>query len=340
MKVTVRSIAKLANVSRGTIDRVLNDRPGVNPEVREKIKKILEEMDYKPNIAGKALAFQKNPVKIGVIILSKDDLVYQEVYEGVKSVSLELKDFGIIVECCLMEGHDVNEQLMYIRELKSKNISALAISPLDEDVIREELKKLSDENIKIVTFNTDITDTDRVCFIGQDLKKSGRVAGDLIGKLLPDGGNVLIITGQKKIKALQERIKGFKDILEEEYPKVKITDILQKGNIEKTSYIDTLEILKSKNDINAIFITDRGIGGAGKAIIELNKRHIKLVCYDKIPETIELIRDKIVDFTITQDPFMQGYLPIKILFDFFFHNIQPENEQVYTKLEIVTKENI
>lgn len=340
MVVTIRSIAKAAGVSRGTVDRVLNDRPGVSPEVRENVKRIAEEMGYKPNLAGKALAFQKNPLKIGFIILSKDDPLFLEVYEGVKEATHELKGFGITVECCLMDRVDVQEQLACIRKLHSKNISALAISPLDEEIIKKELNKLSDENIKIVTYNTDITGIERLCYVGQEARKSGRVAGDLVGKLLPDGGNVLVLNGPEKIKALQERVAGFKEILENEYPLVKIIDIIQNVNDNNSSYNLTVEFLKTRNDLNAVYITGRGIGGVGKAIKEQGRRDLKFVCFDKIPETIELIKDKIVNFTITQEPFMQGYLPIKILFEYFFHNKLPESEQVYTKLEIRIKENI
>ncbi|WP_094548469.1 LacI family DNA-binding transcriptional regulator [Petroclostridium xylanilyticum] len=341
MRVTIRSIAEAANVSRGTVDKVLNNRPGVSQEVRERVKKIAEEMGYKPNVAGKALAFQKKPLRIGVIILNKYDPLFQEVYEGVKRASYELKGFGIAVECCVMSSVNVQEQLMFIRELHNKNISALVLSPLDEEIIREELKKLTTQNIKIITFNTDITGIERMCFVGQDLKKSGRVAGDLIGKLLPNGGNVLVITGIGKIKALQERLAGFKEIIEQEYPNINIIQVLENIHDSQSSYLKTVEFLKRQDSLNAIYVTNGiGTGGVGKAIQELNKRHIKFVCFDKIPETIELIKDKIVDFTITQDPFMQGYLPIRILFEYFFYNKLPDSQQIYTKMEIITKENI
>ena len=49
---TIKEIAALAGVSRGTVDRVLNDRGAVNPETAEKIRKIAKELDYKPNRAG------------------------------------------------------------------------------------------------------------------------------------------------------------------------------------------------------------------------------------------------------------------------------------------------
>ena len=340
MGVTIRSIAEAANISRGTVDKVLNDRPGVSHEVRERVKRIAEEMGYQPNLAGKALALQKKPLKIGVIILSKDDLFFQDIYKGVKMASQELKGFGVTVEYCVMTSVTAQEQLRCIRELLGKNISALALPPLDEELIRDELNKLTVEGIKIVTFNTDITGIERMCFVGQDLRKSGRVAGDLIGKLLPEGGNVLVITGPGALTALQERVAGFMEIIENEYPKVKIASIIPDIQSNEASYLQTREFLKNQDSINAVYITGRGIGGAGRAIKELGKGHIKFVCFDKIPETVELIKDKIVDFTITQEPVMQGYMPIKILFDYFFYNKIPSGEYIYTKLEIRTKENI
>ena len=50
---TIKEIAALAGVSRGTVDRVLNHRGDVNPQTEEKIMKIVRALDYKPNKAGK-----------------------------------------------------------------------------------------------------------------------------------------------------------------------------------------------------------------------------------------------------------------------------------------------
>jgi LacI family transcriptional regulator len=338
--VTIRSIAEAANVSRGTVDKVLNNRPGVSPRVREHVKKTAEEMGYKPNLAGKALAFQKNPVKIGVIITGEDDPFQQEVLEGVLSAYHELEDFGIALEYCITRNVDVNEQLDCIKKLHSKNISALVISPLDDDTIKDELNRISKDNVKVVTYNTDIADTDRMCFVGQNLKKSGRVAGDLVGKLLPDGGKVLVISGPEKIKALCERIEGFREVIGSEYPKIAIDAIIHNIDDDEHSYTCTVDILRKCKYLSAIYITARGIAGVCRAVRESDKKNIKIVCFDKIKETVDLINEKIIDFTITQEPFMQGYLPIKILFDYFFHNKMPADEHIYTKLEILTKQNI
>ena len=80
---TIKEIAALAGVSRGTVDRVLNDRGAVNPETAEKIRKIAKELDYKPNRAGLVLAAQKKRLKLGVILFSTGNPFFQDVLAGI-----------------------------------------------------------------------------------------------------------------------------------------------------------------------------------------------------------------------------------------------------------------
>lgn len=59
MAITSKEIAELAGVSRGTVDRALKGREGVNPKTKERILKIAEENNYKPNLIGKALVYSQ-----------------------------------------------------------------------------------------------------------------------------------------------------------------------------------------------------------------------------------------------------------------------------------------
>lgn len=55
---TIKDIAKMANTSIGTVDRALNNKPGVSAKTRERIMAIAESLDYKPNRLGKALVLR------------------------------------------------------------------------------------------------------------------------------------------------------------------------------------------------------------------------------------------------------------------------------------------
>ena len=79
---TMQEIATLAGVSRGTVDRVLNNRGGVSEETKKKILEIAEMSNYEPNKAGIALAVQKRNLKIGVLLFQQSGLFFEDIKRG------------------------------------------------------------------------------------------------------------------------------------------------------------------------------------------------------------------------------------------------------------------
>lgn len=63
MKITLKQVAKLAGVSLTTASRVINNRPNVSPEVRERVWRIIKEIGYQPNQAARSLAAQRKQTK-------------------------------------------------------------------------------------------------------------------------------------------------------------------------------------------------------------------------------------------------------------------------------------
>ena len=97
MGVTIRQIAEAAGVSRGTVDRALNNRGRIRPEVAERIRAIADEMGYKPNQLGRALSMSRNNIKIGVILQGAETPFMKEVLKGIQEACAEVDNLGIIV---------------------------------------------------------------------------------------------------------------------------------------------------------------------------------------------------------------------------------------------------
>ena len=95
--VTIKEIAELANVSRGTVDRVLNHRGAVSPETAKKVLEIARTLGYKPNRAGMALAAQKKKLRLGVILFGPENPFFQRVLEGVSAKAEELSAYDCTV---------------------------------------------------------------------------------------------------------------------------------------------------------------------------------------------------------------------------------------------------
>ena len=94
MGVTIRQIAEAAGVSRGTVDRALNNRGRIRPEVAERIRAIADEMGYKPNQLGRALSMSRNNIKIGVILQGAETPFMKEVLKGIQEACAEVDNLG------------------------------------------------------------------------------------------------------------------------------------------------------------------------------------------------------------------------------------------------------
>lgn len=340
MGITIKQIAEVAGVSRGTVDKVLNDRIGVSDEVKKKVQQIAQDLGYKPNLIGKALSFQNRPITIGVIIPTKNNPFYKEIKEGIQSAYKEFKDFGLHVETRVMESLEESEQVKILTEFAEMKVSGVALPVIDSSLVREKLTELIDNKIEVVTFNSDMVGIRRLCFVGQDLLKSGRVAASLMAKILNGKGKVAIITGSYHMLAHNQRMAGFQDLMYEEYPDIEIIRTIECLDDDHIAYEKTAKLLKERKDINGIYITAAGISGIGKAIKADHKENLKVVSFDLVSDTITLLNEGIIDFTITQGPYLQGYLPIQILFEYFFKDKKPKTTFVKTNINIVTKENL
>ncbi len=152
---TIKEIAALAGVSRGTVDRVLNNRGSVNPITAEKVREIAKALNYKPNKAGLALAAQKKKVKLGVILFSTDNPFFADVLKGVNEKAQDLAGYNCTV---LVKQIPINvdAQLRAIDELLQEEVSGIALAPQNDDRIRLRINTLYEQGIPVVTLNTDI----------------------------------------------------------------------------------------------------------------------------------------------------------------------------------------
>lgn len=339
MKVTIKQIAEIAGVHRSTVDKVLHDREGVSPEVSQRVKNIIDELGYKPNIFGKALACQNKPLLIAVMLLKVDAI--EEIKVGIEVAYSEYNNFGLKIEYYLTNNLDEEEQLHTLKLLKNKKISGLIISPLLSESVKSAIDDIVDTGVPVVTINSDIPNSKRMCFVGQSMSSAGRVAGELMGEILNGNGKVAIITSTCSLWCSSERQKTFETVIEERYPGIKIVDVIETFEQRMVSFQKTLTLLKSVEDLKGIYITCGTVGEVGKAVKLLNKaRQVKIISFDLYPEIVELVKEGIINFTIGQDLFGQGYKSVKVLFEFLFFNQKTKTEHIKTAIDIRLKENI
>jgi LacI family transcriptional regulator len=336
---TIQQIAERAGVSRGTVDRALNGRGRIDPEVAQRILKIADEMGYVPKSRRTAI---RREYRIGVITQLSKSPFMSEIIRGIEAAKLELKHQK--VEILVEEGIsvDTDEQIAAIDRLLEQRIDALAIMPVDDERIRERMNMLSTERkLPVITFNTDISGTNRLAFIGMDNEKSGRAAAGLMGVLTRGSGKILVITGFFGNRVNSMRVDGFVNEVKHSYPDMEIAAVQSCFDDEDEVERIVVNAMLGAQVINGILIVSAGQSGLDRAFARLQvDRRPYVVAYDLTPWSRKALQEDRIDFLIDQDGFFQGYRSIWMLANLLMSGTRPQSEYEYTDISIRTKYNI
>lgn len=337
---TIKEIAELAGVSRGTVDRVLNNRGSVGHATKEKILEIAKALDYRPNRAGIVLAAQKKRLKLGVILFSADNPFFQDVLRGVEEKADELSAYNCSV--IVKQVHfDIDEQLAAIDELEAEDIDGIAIAPSNHIRMAERINSLFEKGIPVVTLNTDIEGSRRIAYVGSNYTHSGETAAGLMHLMTNGEVQLGIVSGSSDVLCHTERIAGFKKAVSAHYSNIHIAATIENHDDDIESYEKTSALLAAHPDINALFFIAGGVYGGCRAVIAAGLTDkIKILTFDKVPTTKQLVTDGVIAATICQQPRIQGTKPLDILFAYLTAGELPEKEHHYVAVDIRIRENI
>lgn len=344
---TIQQIAELAGVSRGTVDRALNNRGRINPEVAKRIEQIANEIGYVPKHRKKAgqsagEADQERISRIGVVTQLSQSSFMIQVNKGLQDASNRLRERGIEVVIKENVSVDEQQQLEALQELEAEGMDALAIMPVDCDSIREKINQLVEEkHIPVVTFNTDIVGTKRTCFVGLDNWKSGQAAAGLMGLMMHGHGRVLGITGYFSNSAGSRRVDGFVAELKKNFSDMELVGV--QSSLDHTEEVEKIIVnaMTAFPDLEGIFVASGGQAGVKRAFERLNlEKRPYVIIYDLTPKNKNALLEGTVDFLIDQEGYEQGYRALTILEDIIKRGNSPENEYMYTEINIKTKYNV
>jgi LacI family transcriptional regulator len=338
----VKEIARLANVSLATVDRVLHNRTGVSEETRVKIQKIIKRLNYRPNILARRLASGK-VYRFAILIpaVSDETAYWQAPLNGINRAESELNQYGIKVERYFFDQNDKKSFMSKAKYILDNEIDGVVLAPsfIDESV--QFTNKCKELKIPYVFINSDIPAQESLCYIGPELFKSGYLAASLAGYSRQETGKILVVNIAKEIDNQHHVVRkeeGFRSYFKEKNIKTSIIEI----NIHQTDYKavekSLSEVFQRNPDITAIFVTNSRVFFVAKFLEKKGLKNILLIGYDYIDENIEALKRGMINFLICQKPEEQGYRGIMALYHHLILKIPIVNID-YMPIDIITKEN-
>ena len=334
--ITIKKIAEIANVSPGTVDRIIHNRGQVSQENVDKVNAIIKEYGFKKNIFASNLAFNKK-FRFVVFLPKHEGLEYwQAPIDGIKKASEEFSRFGVTIDYHFYKYDSASFKKM-ARKVLELDCDGLLFAPIFKEDSILFLNEFKNKNIPIIMIDSNINEIEGVSYIGQDAIQSGYLAGRLISFTKKDINKVLIIKITREIENTSvylQRIKGFYSFFEdhEELTNFKFTEInIKDSDVKK---LDT----KMFEGIDSIFIPNSRIHIVAQFLKEKNIKGIRIVGYDLLKKNIQFLEDETIEFLINQKPEEQGYRGISHLYKKVVLNEEVE-ETFYMPLEIILKEN-
>ena len=198
----VKEIARRANVSIGTVDRVIHNRTGVSENTKSNILEIMKELDYQPNILARRLA-SKKLLKFATLIpsMSQETEFWKVPLKGIVQAETEIKQYGIEIAKYFYDQNDKNSFVIQSKKILETEIDGLLVAPIFIEESLEFAKSCNQLKIPQVFINSDIPNESRLSYIGPDLYQSGYLSARLTNYALPESSKILIINISKGIDA-------------------------------------------------------------------------------------------------------------------------------------------
>ena len=352
--VRIKDIAAKANVSVGTVDRVLHNRGRVAEDVRQKVLLMMQELEYEPNMMARTLGSNRTYELAAIQPDHTVDPYWQAPWEGLEKAARELKQYGINLTVYSYNMAQVESFREQAELATHAHPDGILIAPLFHRESLAFFERWQRQDIPYVLFNTYIEKLQLLSYVGQDSYQSGFLAGKLVqlGQAAPCTFLIAHIAEDIANSAhITQKEQGFRDYFAQFASTKKETGKNRGQSPYKILSIDlpqpdeasfaqqlTQLLEQEKEHLRGIFVsTSKAYEVA--PYLKNSPHAIRLVGYDLLEENIRFLNSGAIDFLINQNPREQGYYGLYALADQLVFKKEVASLK-FLPLDIITKENL
>lgn len=255
--------------------------------------------------------------------------------------------YGIADACKLLgctyqwtgsENSDVSQMVNAFNSAIASKANGIAVSLIDLHAFNAPVEKALKEGIPVVAYNADAVGNARLAYVGQDLKLAGEKMGERIVAKVPSGEVGLFIATPGSAN-LQPRIEGAEKVLKAHG--ISIHTVATGAAVPgEESAIEAF--YKSHTGVKGMYAVD---GGSTESLAKVMQKlglqgKVHAGGFDLTEQTQNLLKAGFIEFTIDQQPYLQGFLPVLQLFLYLVSGTQTGPFEANTGLKFVTKETV
>ena len=253
-------------------------------------------------------------VQIAVIPKGTTHEFWRSIEAGARKAEQELNGQGMKVEIIWkgpLKEDDRDQQIQVVENFTTRRVDGIVLAPLDSKALVRPVETAQKAGIPVVVIDSGLESEAYASFVATDNFKGGQMAGEFMGKLLGEKGNVMLLRYAVGSASTEKREAGFLEALKT-FPEIKLISSDQyAGPTRETAYQASQNLLnRFGKEVNGIFcVNENSTIGMTKALREIGRGsgEVKMVGFDAGSQSIKDMENGDVQGLVVQDPLRMGY---------------------------------
>ena len=295
MRPTMKDLAKEAGVSLATLDRVLNDRPGVRVKTISRVNEAIDKLGFVRNMQAANLARNKSHNYQFILPCSGGEF-HNKLIARIDEANNTFASEMVSVHVKHIDVNDPHAVANHLSALSSQEIDGVAIMAPESPQVRDAIYRLAERDIGVVQFLSGQPKISGMDFVGIDNHAAGATAANIMGRFLRvDAGTILVISESMQSRDSLERRLGFDEVMTDEFSNYDILPSLETyGNENRTNRIINRS-LENNPDLCGVYIMN-------------SEAELPISAIDKLTDTGKLVIVAHERTTFTESSLKSGQL--------------------------------
>lgn len=289
---TIHQVAEVSGVGPATVDRVLNNRPGVREQTRQRVRAAFEKLRQE--------TAETKPLRIALHCESGEGF-NGEVRSAIEA--LHRREPGVAVSSAFTVTNELDPTAFAARLLEEGRVSdGTVVVAREHPAINSAIRHLRRIGKPVVCLTTDLPSSRRNTYVGNDQHAAGGVAAQVIGLSLPQASGRLLLIMSAAFRSQKEREMGFRRVLRASFPHLRIEERLISDDSPETTRQHLADYFEANGVPPAIY----NVAGANRGVAEALKvtghaGETIFVGHELTPVSRRLLGAGTMDFIVSHD---------------------------------------
>ena len=319
---TLGDIAAKLGVSISTISRALQDHPGLSTDTKARVLATAKDLGYRPNLAARSLVSRRT-LRIAVNTPREILSVYDLVRKGIRDEADPFTNLGVELVDFTFPRLGEGEVEAFERALDAE-VDGIILVPGAPVSLKSSFKRAAQRKVPIICLLTDAPGAEKLSTVSVNALSCGAIAGELIGKLLPDKSSVAVTTGDLKVTDHRQKFMSFKQAVHLNRPDALVHLPIENHESESEAYDKTLAFLQRHRKLSGLYISTGNGAPALRAVEDAGLLgQLTIFATNLFREVVPKLRAGTVFGTFYERPYSHGQIAFRLLYEYLSAGVLP-----------------